>query len=173
MDLKLKILFCISGLMPIISNAQPSKDLQTPCVTTSQNTAGNFVISYTIGEMILVESVERSGLLITQGILQPFTGVLLNTYDCFTSVDLNIYPNPSSGIFNMKLSLFKKGKFESVITDALGKRVFAEAFIYNSFALRQYNIQKFASGIYFLQVSFTEDDNGTTKKCVYTIEKTN
>jgi hypothetical protein len=46
-------------------------NVQTRCTTAGQGIAGNFIISYTIGEMPLVTTEKNNGLIITQGVLQP------------------------------------------------------------------------------------------------------
>jgi hypothetical protein len=62
-------------LMGLVVNSLPAQNnipnVQTPCTTAGQRTAGNFIISYTIGEIPLVTTEKNNGLVITQGILQP------------------------------------------------------------------------------------------------------
>lgn len=146
---------------------------QTSCTTASQGTAGNFVISYTIGEMALVQSWKNNGLLITQGTLQPPGFIADTAYECFNQAEVKVYPNPNPGTFALQVSLFKKGKIRTVLFDASGRQLQADDFEYNSFLTRQYNISRLASGIYYLQLFFTETGGQGSKKCVYTIEKIN
>jgi len=146
---------------------------QTPCTASSQGIAGKFVISYTIGEMPLVQSWQTNGLLITQGIMQPLNFIADTVYECFSHTEVKVYPNPNPGIFSLQLSIFKPGKAKIILFDASGRQIQQEDFDYTSFTTRQYNIMKLAAGIYYLQLFFTEAGNSKAKKCIYTIQKSN
>ncbi|GAB2823070.1 T9SS type A sorting domain-containing protein [Ferruginibacter profundus] len=143
----------------------------TPCTTSAQGTAGNFIISYTIGEMPLVQSWQSNGLLITQGVIQPLTFIADSSYECFSQTEVKVYPNPNPGIFSLQLSILKKGKAKTMLFDAAGKLLQADEFDYNTFSTRQFNINNLASGTYYLQLFFTETGSSNIKKCVYTIQK--
>jgi hypothetical protein len=147
--------------------------VQTHCTTTSQGTAGNIVISYTIGEMPLVQSWQSNGLLITQGIMQPFTIIANTVYECFSQTEVKVYPNPNPGIFSLQLSILNPGKVKTILFDATGKQMRQDEFAYSSFATKQYNISRFPNGLYYLQLFFTETGSNQSKKCAYTIEKIN
>jgi hypothetical protein len=147
--------------------------VQTPCTTASQGTAGNFVISYTIGEMPLVQSWKSNGLLITQGIMQPLTFIADSAYECFSQTEVKIYPNPNPGTFSLQLILLKKGTIKTILIDATGRQVQQDEFTYNTFATKQYNITRLPNAVYYLQLFFTETGSNKVKRCVYTIEKIN
>ena len=148
--------------------------VQTPCTTAQQGTAGDITICYTIGEMPLVESLQKNGLLITQGMMQPFKeGVASTVYECFSQTEVKIYPNPNPGTFTLQLSIFKKGKIKTLLYDATGKLLQTDLFDYNTFASLQYNISRMANGVYYLQLFFTEEGQTGVKKCAYTIQKIN
>jgi hypothetical protein len=147
--------------------------VQTPATTTAQGAAGKFIISYTIGEMPLVQSWKTNGLLITQGIMQPHTLVADTAYECFSQTEVKVYPNPNPGIFSLQLSLFKKGVIKTILLDASGKLIQTDQFDYNSFTTKQFDIKRMANGTYFLQLFFTETGSNKAQKCAYTIQKTN
>ncbi len=160
----------------IIKNAaaQNIPNVQTPCTTAAQGTAGNFVISYTIGEMPLIQSWKSNGLLITQGIIQPSSfGVADTAYQCFSQTEVKVYPNPNPGIFSLQLSLFKKGSIKTLLFEANGKMVRTDQFDYNTFTTKQFDINQMASGTYYLQLLFTETGTSQIQKCAYTIVKIN
>ena len=152
---------------------QNVQGVQTPCTTSTQGTAGNFIISYTIGEMPLVQSWQSNGLIITQGIMQPLTFIADTAYECFTQTEVKVYPNPNPGIFSLQLSILKTGTAKTILLDATGKRVQQDEFAYNTFSTKQYNIMRLAAGIYYLQLFFTESGSSKAKKCVYQIQKMN
>jgi hypothetical protein len=145
--------------------------VQTPCTTSTEGQAGNFIISYTIGEMPLIQSWQVNGLLITQGIIQPLIAIADSAYECFNQTEVKVYPNPSPGVFSLQLSILKTGKAKTILFDAAGKMLQTDEFDYNTFSTRQYNISKFASGVFYLQLLFTETGNSSARKCVYTIQK--
>jgi Secretion system C-terminal sorting domain len=164
-------------LMWLVVNSLPAQNnipnVQTPCTTTGQGTAGNFIISYTIGEMPLVTTEKNNGLVITQGVLQPVPFIADTAYECYSQTEVKVYPNPTPGIFNLQLHTLKKGKVKTLLFDAAGKMVQIKEFDYNAFSGMTYNIQKLSNGVYYLQLFFTEEGSNKAKKCVYTIQKIN
>ena len=148
-------------------------NLQTPCVTATQANLSGIVISYTIGEMVLVNTELSNGLMITQGIMQPLTFSANVDFECFNNTEVIIYPNPTTGTFLIRLSLLKKGNVQTILYDATGKRLQTNAFAYDGFVTKQYDIQKLLNGVYYLQLYFTEVGVNIPKKCVYTIQKNN
>lgn len=165
----LLLLLCVAQF--VFSQTQVP-GVQTACATAQQGTAGNITISYSIGEMTLVESKQKNGLLITQGIMQPVDkGIASMVYECFAQTEVKIYPNPNPGTFSLQLSMFKKGNVKTMLFDAAGKLLQTDAFAYNSFATKQYNIERLPNAMYYLQLFFTEEGQPTSKKCIYTIQK--
>ncbi len=154
-------------------SAQQITTVQTPCTAAAQGTAGNFVISYTIGEMPLIQSWQSNGLMITQGVLQPVAFIADTVYECYGQTEVKVFPNPSPGVFSLRLSLLKMGDVKTLFFDASGKLLQTNEFAYNTFSTTQYNIQHLANGMYYLQLYFTEAGSTKPKKCVYTIQKIN
>ncbi|NOT92040.1 T9SS type A sorting domain-containing protein [Ferruginibacter sp.] len=164
----------VSFYITSLLNAQTNTlNVQTPCTTTAQGTAGNFIISYTIGEMPLIQSWQSNGLLITQGVLQPGPVIADTVYECYGRTEVKVYPNPSPGVFSLRLSFLKTGNVKTLLFDASGKLLQTNEFAYHTFSTTEYNIQQLASGVYYLQLYFTETGSTHAKKCVYTIQKIN
>jgi Secretion system C-terminal sorting domain len=155
------------------SQAQNISNVQTPCTTSAEGKAGNFIISYTIGEMPLIQSWKTNGLMITQGVLQPVPFIADTVYQCFSQTEVKVYPNPTPGIFSLQLSILKKGKVQTVLFDATGRQIQADAFDYNTFSSKQYDIARLSKGVYYLQLFFKPEGSNDLKKCVYTIQKNN
>ena len=167
----LYLFLSIGGVESIFCQNFP--DAQTPCTTASQGKAGNFVINYTIGEMVLVQSWKANGLYITQGVLQPFTFLNDNSYECFSRTEVQVYPNPNPGVFSLQLSILNAGNVKTNLFDASGKLLQKDDFPYSTFMSKQYSIRNLSNGIYYLQLLFTETGSGKPKACVYTIQKSN
>jgi Secretion system C-terminal sorting domain len=164
------ICFSAANLLQAQNNSPAT---QTACTATAQGTAGNFIINYTIGEMPLIQSWQSNGLLITQGILQPIAIIADTVYECYGRTEVKVYPNPSPGIFSLRLNFLKKGNIKTLLFDASGKLLQTNEFVYTTFYTTQYNIQNLANGVYYLQLYFTETGSTQPKKCVYTIQKIN
>lgn len=166
------VLICLGAAIFLqAQNNNPAT--QTACTAAAQGTAGKFIISYTIGEMPLIQSWQSNGLLITQGLLQPYCFVADTLYECYGQTEIKVLPNPSPGVFSLRLSLLKKGNVKTLLFDASGKILQTNEFAYNTFSTTQYNIQNLANGVYYLQLYFTETGSTKPKKCVYTIQKIN
>jgi Secretion system C-terminal sorting domain len=167
-----KIFFIIIGISSLQAVfCQNIPNVQTPCITAAEGKAGNFIISYTIGEMPLIQSWKNNGLMITQGILQPVPFIADTLYECYSQTEVKIYPNPTPGIFSLQLSILKPGTIKTILFDATGKLLQTTEFVYNSFASKQFNISNLSNGIYYLQLFFTPTGTSKARKCVYTIQK--
>ncbi len=151
--------------------AQPSKDLQTPCASTAQGNAGSAIISYTIGEMVLVESYKKNGLFITSGILQPSVLGNTQTGQVFFDGEITLFPNPTPNILTIQYNILQTGKMTAQVFDAAGKKIITEEFDINSFSNKRYDLSKYANGIYMLILQFTGDDGSTIKKGLYRVMK--
>jgi hypothetical protein len=158
-------------IMAKISFAQSAKDLQTPCASTSQGTVGNTTISYTIGEMVLVESYKKNGLFITSGILQPSVLGNTQTGQVFLDGEITVFPNPTPNILTIQYNILQAGKMTAQVFDATGKRLITEEFIINSFSNKRYDLGKYANGMYVLLLQYMGDDGTTIKKGQYKVMK--
>jgi hypothetical protein len=169
--MKKLILSLITIICTKISFAQPAKDLQTPCASTSQGTIGNTTISYTIGEMVLVESYKKNGLFITSGILQPTVPGNTQTGQVFLDGEITVYPNPTPNILSIQYNILQAGKMTAQVFDAAGKRLITEEFTINSFSNKRYDLSRYANGMYILLLQYVGDDGTTIKKGQYKLMK--
>lgn len=154
-----------------IGNAQ----MLTPTVISStggfSTNGGNGSLSYTVGEMTMVETFSANGNILTQGFQQPndnMTGILAMTQDEFGS--FAVYPNPAVDNIWFGVELPEAGKISIGIYDIVGQKV---ADVYNrdytnGKVIQQTNVSTFAAAQYFLTMTFTSDKDGkvhtTTKK---------
>ena len=159
------IAFIATGL-----NAQ----MLTPTVIAS---CGGFAsngigsLSYTVGEMTMVQTFSANGNILTQGFQQPtdnVTGLIDFTKDDFGS--FVVYPNPAVDNVWFGLQLPESGKVSIALFDVLGQKV---ADVYNSNysngkVVEQTSVSSFAAGFYLLTMTFTSDEDGkvhiTSKK---------
>jgi hypothetical protein len=145
--------------------------LQTPCATTAQNTVGNFIISYTIGEMPIIQTFKNSGLFLTNGIIQPEVSNADAGGTAFGKGEITIYPNPTPNNLFIQYNILEQGKLSLQLYNALGQRIFTDEIIVNSFSTKKYDLAKYAADAYILKVLFTGDNGNTIKKGKYKIIK--
>ena len=69
------------------------------------------------------------------------------TVNCKRKGEVEIYPNPTSGIFNIRGI---EGDNEVIINDMFGRTVFHET---NVIDLYEFNLNEFKNGIYFLEIN--------------------
>jgi len=146
----------------------------TPTVistTGGYSSNANGSLSYTVGEMTMVQTFTAEGNILTQGFQQPtekITGLLDLNQDDFGS--FVVYPNPAVDNLWFGLQLPESGKVSIVLTNAIGQKI---ADVYNSNydngkIVETTSVSNYAAGIYFLTMTFTSDKDGavhiTTKK---------
>lgn len=114
----LLLAFIATGL-----NAQ----MLTPTVISSTggfSSNANGSLSYTVGEMTMVQTFSANGNILTQGFQQPndnVTGLIDLTKDEFGS--LVVYPNPAVDNMWFGFQLPEEGKVQIALYDVLGQKV--------------------------------------------------
>ena len=144
---------------------------QTPCATAMQGTAGNMIINYTIGEMVLVQQWQSNGLYISQGIMQPD---LFNNFvflNGFVPGEITVFPNPTPNLLSIQISLLKPGKLSLQLTDALGQIIISDDLTISSFLTQKYDMSRYASATYFLKLRYKSNDGVQDKKGTYKLVK--
>lgn len=72
------------------------------------------------------------------------------------AIDFELYPNPSSGLVNLKIS--ERGIYQVVLTDMLGKSLYDEQIDTFDRSAHQIDLSHFAKGVYLITIS---DGNNT------------
>ena len=67
------------------------------------------------------------------------------------SLDVSIYPNPSSNVFNINLNGYNK--YELLVTNVIGEKIYTEELNLNGNYVNQIDLSNFPKGIYNLTVS--------------------
>lgn len=131
----------------------------------------NGSLSYTVGEMTMVQTFSANGNILTQGFQQPnesLVGLIDLTHDEFGS--MVIYPNPAVDDMWFGLELPENGKISVSMYNDIGQKV---SDVYNANytggkVVQHLNVSLFSVGLYFLTMTFTSDKDGkvhtTTKK---------
>jgi hypothetical protein len=66
-------------------------------------------------------------------------------------VEFKVYPNPSSGIFNLDVMSNQTGQLNLVITDMMGRTILTETHAISQFTSLPISLKTAASGTYFLK----------------------
>ncbi len=166
-----KLLFILTVVcVPFFMKAQSL----TPSVIASTggfSSNANGSLSYTVGEMTMVQTFTGGNNILTQGFQQPNdfpVGLIELTQDDYGSFVL--YPNPAVDVFWMGYQMPEEGKLEIILTDVLGQRVanLGNSNYSSGKVVQEANVSALASGVYFVTISFTSNHDGkthtTTKK---------
>ena len=139
--------------------------------TGGYSSNANGSLSYTVGEMTMVQTFSAGGNILTQGFQQPndnVTGLIDLTQDEFGS--FVVYPNPAVDNMWFGFRLPEAGKVQISLYDVIGQKV---SDVYhtsydNGKIVEQLNVSTYAAGMYMLSMNFVSDKDGkahiSTKK---------
>lgn len=127
----------------------------------------NFSFIWSVGESALIETFTTSNgsIILTQGVLQPFTDKDLISIPIigFTKEEIKVYPNPVNTLLQFDLFSNDTGRVVIQLFDLQGQMLGLRDFQYNTVPVNQkIDFSKYASGTYFLKVSLY--NNGALKK---------
>ena len=163
-----RILIIIITLLSVAVRAQTlSPTVISSTGGFSSNSSGS--LSYTTGEMTMVQTFSANNNILTQGFQQPndvTVGLLdLNTEEAGQFV---LYPNPAIDNLYYGFRFPESGRVEIALFNVLGQRISG---IYNGNyqngkTVEQTNVSDLAPGLYFLTSTFTP--TGSTQSHVIT-----
>lgn len=81
-----------------------------------------------------------------------------------SSLEFNLYPNPSEGIFNLELGGDIQGSFQVNVVNMLGQTTFTEAITVNGTTVKTIDLTHLEKGVYF--VSLENGDERLVRKVV-------
>ncbi len=152
----------------VFASASLNAQMLTPTVIASTggfSSNANGSLSYTVGEMTMVQTFSANGNILTQGFQQPndnVTGLIDLTQGEFGS--FVVYPNPAVDNMWFGFQLPEEGKVQIVLYDAIGQKI---SDVYstnynNGKIVEQVNVSKYAAGVYLLTMNFVSDKDGKT-----------
>lgn len=133
-----------------------------------------YIIDWSIGELALVNTMENSAYIITNGFIQPFTHepVLTNDNLFFGEEEIRILPNPTRNILEVDFRTKHRGRVSMKLVDAAGNILYNKQFTSHGYGqIEKINMIAFPHGTYFLQINLNSFIGSTTKKGVYKIIK--
>ena len=153
-------------LIALISCLHANSQSLSPVVIGSSGdfySSPTFSLSSTTGEMTMVETFSATSGILTQGFHQPndiFVGIEHHP-SISSSISFNIYPNPASDHLTVLSVLDEPGSLLFRLFNDIGQLVFigSEKSSTSGRFEATFDLEKYVSGIYFLQVNFTSISN--------------
>jgi hypothetical protein len=121
------------------------------------NTQNNLTLSYNVGE-VKIGTLTAGGLQLGSGYYNSLDLSALNINDLNTFGQIEIYPNPTSNILNIKTEE-QDGNHTILLRNSDGQELFETNFINSS----EINFSLLPSGIYFLTITNNELKSITQK----------
>ena len=153
--------FLISGLC---SAQAPTVATVTPFVLNASggtyDSPGMYThFEWSFGELVLIDTYKgTNNITLTNGLLQPCTDIVSKSPDIvlFTLNEYRLFPNLTSGAFELDFFLNIPGNMELQLTDALGRILEKRNFVYHCCdRIERYDISRYTNGIYFINARFT------------------
>jgi hypothetical protein len=120
------------------------------------NTQANAALSYTIGEMAIVDTYQAQGYFLTNGFQQPIQQLVSREDEFEFAFEFVVFPNPATDVLNFRYELRFPGKVEMHWTDMRGVEVLSQ-YEDNYAGGRvegQFDLDGISQGMYFLHVSY-------------------
>jgi Secretion system C-terminal sorting domain len=147
----------------------------TPFVVASAgdfftSTPANASLSFTVGEMTMVETFAANGNLLTQGYQQPIQQ-LVGIEDMDYAFEFVVFPNPASDRLNFRYTLQYPGQVKMHFTDMRGVEVLTHYdHQYTAGQVEDYfDLAPISQGMYFLHVSYDVPGKKIAHKSIYKI----
>lgn len=147
----------------------------TPFVVASAgdyftNASANAALSFTVGEMTMVETFASNGTLLTQGFQQPLMP-LVGIQDMDYAFEFVVFPNPASDQLNFRYALQYPGVVQMRWTDMRGVEVLSTyRDQYSGGQVEDhFDLAPISQGMYFLHVSYDVPGKGIAHKSIYKI----
>lgn len=153
--------YILFGLL--LSNAAMAQTIapQTVNVTGGSHRKGNVRLDWSVGEMALVNTLSspQTGQIITNGVLQPLTTVVISNNGIrtrpFDKNEIRILPNPTRDLLAVSMNMKYEGTATIRLFDVLGNLLYIKTVPANyNGQIEQINMTGYIKGNYMLQVQF-------------------
>jgi hypothetical protein len=126
------------------------------------NPASYSRFEWNFGELTLTDTYTNTGIniILTQGLLQPCTDKVGGEPEIllFGNNEYKIFPNVTTGLFELDFFLILPGQMELQLTDALGRVINTRSYQYHCCQrIERYDISALANGIYFINARYTPE----------------
>lgn len=154
--LQIVLVTMLASCFSYICSAQSIGPATLNAAGGSAAVAGN-TYEWSVGEMVLVNTAIASGLVVTQGTLQPMAQSTGINDRKLALAGLSIYPNPANNQLNIKFDMARDLDVFLKLTDISGREQYLEKIKnHNGSTLITIDFKPYAAGIYMLQVETTD-----------------
>jgi hypothetical protein len=143
----------INGVVPAILNVAGG---------SYDNPSSYYRYEWSFGELMLVQAFAPadSSVLITQGVLQPCTDQI--GYSPFTLLfedgDYKLFPNPTTGKFEVDFFVRTPGKMSLQLINAIGQILMTKSYHYDGCCrIELFDISKYPNGLYYVVADLKPD----------------
>jgi len=145
-----------NGVNPAILNAAGGHDYDKPLKLQ--------MFEWSFGELLLVQpfAPADSSILVTQGVLQPCTDkISISPYTVlFEAGDYKLFPNPTSGKFELDFFVRTPGLMSLQLINAAGQVLLTKSYHYDGCCrIDLFDISKYPDGVYFVVADLKPDSN--------------
>lgn len=147
-------------LCPYISRSQ---DIMPSVINVTGGSAmnGYYRFDWSVGEMCIIETFTKPGLILENGLLHAGTerSHSIKALDFFATGDIMIFPNPVYTSTEVNLNLPQPGKVSIRLMDIMGKLVELRQIDYNGTGrIEKFDLQHYPAGTYMLHVLLSPTD---------------
>ncbi len=139
--------------------------------TGGQVTIGSNEFEWSVGEMALVNTFTGTGIIVTQGVLQPADVALGVPVTSEMAKELRVFPNPATDYVNVQYTSSVNGTLFCKLFDVVGNEISnREIIVANGQTAGQIDIRSLAAASYMLEVTIVPDQ-GSPEVAAYKIQK--
>jgi hypothetical protein len=147
----------VNGVVPAIFNVAGGT-YDTPTIPFPLH------IEWSFGELLLIQAFAPpdSSVLVTQGVLQPCTDVITGSpYTVlFEDGDYKLFPNPTSGKFEVDFFIRTPGQMRLQLVNSLGQVLMTKSYHYDGCCrIELFDISRHPNGIYYVVADLKPDNN--------------
>jgi hypothetical protein len=165
---KVKLLFLCCGIFFSLQSYSQSVTPATLNATGGTNFFTFYRFEWSFGESMAITTMEStSNIIVTNGLLQPGTDqpATVNNTNVWDADEIKILPNPFRN--NLEIDFFSKqqGKVTLNFIDESGRFLAQRQFdYYGTGRIEIWNLDKYPSGAYFLNISLAPTGNVSVAK---------
>jgi len=140
-------------------------------VTGGTTVIGSNEYDWSVGEMTMISTFTATGIIVTQGVLQPAESASGVANVSLLSKQLQVFPNPATSVVNVQYSSQVQGTLTYRLMDVAGKVIAERAMTVSpGTTTEQVNVSELACATYMLEVTVNAG-NATPESISYKIQK--
>jgi len=145
----------VNGVVPAVMNTAGG---------TYDNPTSYFRYEWSFGELMLIQAFAPadSSVLVTHGVLQPCTDQIgISPFTLlFDQGDYKLFPNPTSGKFELDFFVRTPGQMSLQLINSLGQILWNKSYYYDGCCrIELFDISRYPNGIYYVIADLKPDMN--------------